>query len=76
MLTVRGQLNSNGDFDWRNSIIDATIMAFLTFFSTLGGTTAAGISAVQAIISAAIAGCTQFFAILAIKRGLIKEGSK
>lgn len=70
MLTVKGQNNADGSFDWRGAIIDAGIMALLTFFTALGGLGTTGSIAAREILAAGIAGATQFCLTLAIKRGL------
>lgn len=70
VLTVVGKSNDDGSFNWKDAICDAGIMAFLTFFTTLGGTSALNIPTFERICSAAISGATQFFLVLAIKRGL------
>jgi len=75
MLCVRGKNNNDGSFNWKDAIIDAGIMASLTFFTSLGGTTAASIPTLQGVLAAGVAACTEFFLVLAIKRGLReKEG--
>ena len=75
MLKVRGQNNSDGSFDWRDALIDAGIMAALTFFTALGGLGATGAVAGRELLSAGTAAATEFFLMLAIKRGLRpKEG--
>ena len=70
MLTVRGTNNENGSFDWSSNLVDAVIMAALTFFAALGGLGATGVVSQREIIAAAIAAATEFFLMLAIKRGL------
>lgn len=70
MLTVRGTNNENGSFDWHSNLVDAAIMAALTFFAALGGLGATGLIAEREAIAAAIAAATEFFLMLAIKRGL------
>lgn len=70
MLTVRGTNNSNGDFDWPSNLIDALIMAALTFFAALGGLGATGILSEREFIAALIAAASEFCLMLAIKRGL------
>jgi hypothetical protein len=42
----------------------------ITFFTTLGGVTAAGADLKIVLISAAISAVAQFFVMLAVKRGL------
>jgi len=70
MLTVRGTNGSNGSFDWKSNLVDAAIMAALTFFAALGGLGATGVISQREVVAAAIAAATQFFLMLAIKRGL------
>lgn len=65
-----GRCNPDTSFDWANAMIDAGIMAGLTFFTALGGTAVVGIPTKEGIIAAGIAAATEFFLILAIKRGL------
>jgi len=73
MLSVRGQLNPDGSFNWKDALIDAGIMASLTFFTALGGLGTTGVISVREVLAAGIAGATEFFMVLAIKRGLKKE---
>lgn len=71
MLSRKGKNNSNGTFNWLDAFIDATIMALLTFFTTLGGMAVTNLlSNPVGWVSAGIAAGTEFFVILAIKRGL------
>ena len=70
MLNTNGKNKANGDFDWSDAIIDSGIMAGLTFFAALGGTSVADIPTVKSMIIASVAAATQFFLSLAIKRGL------
>ena len=75
MLTKNGKNNNDGSFDWKDTIIDAGIMAGLTFFTSLGGMSIAGGQITQTIFGAGIAAAAEFFLMLAIKRGLRpKEG--
>lgn len=77
MLTIRGRNNTDGSFDWKDAIMDAGISAGLTFFTTLGALGAMQmISDAQGYIAAGIAAGGQFFAILCMKRGLIKKSEK
>jgi hypothetical protein len=80
-LTVRGFLVScvnqvtnsvEQKFDWDNAFIDAAITSAVTFFSTLGGGTVAGLRSESSIEAATIAALSQFFVFLALKRGIIK----
>jgi len=70
MLHRHGQFNPDNTFNWRDALIDAAIMGGLTFFTCLGGSATTGILTPREVLSAAIAAATQFFLILAIKRGL------
>ena len=58
-------------FDWENALIDATITAAVTFFSTLGGGSVAGLEGMFAIQAATVSALTQFFVFLALKRGIM-----
>ena len=77
-LSVRGNTftdeNGNKKFDWKNALIDAGIIAALTFFSTLAGTKTASLPDVACLYSAFIASMVQFFTILGMKRGIIRRG--
>lgn len=63
-------------FAWGDALADSAILALLTFFTSLGGTVIADIAFNQALFAAAISGATQFFVVLALKRGLIKQEAK
>lgn len=76
ILSIYGRNHEDGTFNWKDAIIDAGIMACLTFFTSLGGMSATAIITSQTVIGSAIAGVTQFFLVLAIKRGLRKEENK
>jgi len=73
MLSVYGRRNSDGSFNWKDALIDAGIMACLTFFTALGGLGATGVISSREILAAGIGGATEFFMVLAIKRGLKRE---
>jgi hypothetical protein len=45
----------------------------LTFFSTLGGGSVAGLEGISALKAATIAACAQMFVFLALKRGIIQK---
>jgi hypothetical protein len=81
-LTVKGlfvHCTNNVDscqaqkFDWCDAFIDAAIVSGLTFFSTLGGGSVAGLDGLSALKAAAIAACAQFFVFLALKRGIVQS---
>lgn len=69
-MTVRGANNAAGEFDWPGAVVDAAIIAGVTFFSTLGAGTVTGVPTTMALMGASIAAATQFCITLAIKRGL------
>ena len=60
-------------FDWSDALVDSAIISGLTFFSTLGGGSVAGLGSLPALKAAAIAACAQFFIFLALKRGLVQS---
>ncbi len=60
-------------FDWIDALIDAAIISGLTFFSTLGGGSVAGLDGLPAFKAASIAACAQFFIFLALKRGIVQS---
>lgn len=70
VLTTTGKNSMNGSFDWKDALIDSTIMAGLTFFTSLGGLSLTGVIVARDFLAAGIAAATQFFIVLAIKRGL------
>ena len=59
-------------FDWADALIDAVIVSGLSFFSTLGGGSIAGLSGIAGLKAATIAACAQFFIFLALKRGIVQ----
>jgi hypothetical protein len=60
-------------FDWDNALIDAAITSGVTFFSTLGGGSVAGLDTVPGIKVATVAALAQFFIFLALKRGIVQQ---
>lgn len=72
VLSRNGKNNEQGGFDWGDALADAGIMAGSTFFLTLAGMGVAGMMTdiKSALLGAVIAAGGQFFAILAVKRGL------
>jgi len=76
-FSPRGRINPNTErFDWENALIDAAIMAALTFFTSLAGMGLIEVSSPNNLIAASISAAIQFFTILALKRGLIREGEE
>ena len=70
MLNRRGKNNENGSFDWNDALLDAGITAALTFFTALAGSSLFSGDPWSALGAAAVAAAGQFFAFLALKRGL------
>ena len=72
LLNRNGKNNENGSFDWRDALIDAAIMAGSSFMAVLVGLGAVGLleNLTTGLLAAGLAAGAQFFAILAIKRGL------
>jgi len=70
LMTLRGENNSNGTFDWEGAIIDSAILGAITFFSALGGMSVIGVPTRDSLVAASISFATQFFIALAIKRKL------
>jgi hypothetical protein len=64
---------STQKFDWEDALVDAVIISGLTFFSTLGGSSVAGLEGLPALKAAAVAACAQFFVFLALKRGIVQS---
>jgi len=73
VLSIYGRVNGNGRFNWKDALIDAGIMAGLTFFTAIGGLGATGVIGPRELLAAGIGGATEFFMVLAIKRGLKRE---
>ena len=77
-LTIKGLTDNTANskdqkFDWCDAFVDAVIISGLTFFSTLGGGSVAGLDGLSALKAAAIAACAQFFIFLALKRGIVQQ---
>lgn len=71
VLSIRGKNHKDGRFNWSDSFFDAVIMSGLAFFSTLGALGVTGLlHNPEGWLAAFIAGATQFFLTLAVKRGL------
>ena len=72
VLNRAGKNNDDNSFDWEDAVIDAAIMAGSSFFMVLVGLGAVGLleNLTTGLLAAGIAAGAQFFAVLAIKRGL------
>jgi len=73
MLTRNGKNNPNGSFDWKDAILDSSIMAGTTFFTSMGALMSTGHAGAYEIGVVLCATGAQFCVWLAIKRGLRKE---
>lgn len=73
MLERNGNNNEDGSFNWRDALVDAGIISGMTFFTSLGGASFTGSEPYSAIMAAGISAAAQFFAFLALKRGLRKK---
>ena len=75
MLSVRGKVNKDGSFDWREALADAGLIAGFTFFSTLASINITKVVSepVHALCIAGVSAAVQFFATLTAKRGLIRK---
>lgn len=71
VLSRSGKNEADGSFDWKDALLDAGVMGGLAFFSTMGALGVTGIlENPKGWVAAFIAGGTQFFLALAVKRGL------
>ena len=72
VLNRNGKNGENGSFDWEDAVIDAAIMAGSSFFAVLVALGAVGLleNLTVGLLAAGLAAGAQFFAVLAIKRGL------
>lgn len=82
LLDLKGRyicvaVNENGNlekkFDWGNALADAAIFATIGAFTTYGGSLTAGVSTLESLHTAVIAGVLQFATFLGIKRGVIRH---
>lgn len=76
MLTVKGKNNEDGTFNWKDALIDAGIMAGLTFCMTLSSLASTGAITLREVAAAGLAAAYQFFSVLALKRGLREKPKK
>lgn len=59
--------------NWADEVVDAAIVAGITFFAGLGGMAAVDVPTAKAVVAAGIAAGAQFFTVLGLKRGLVKK---
>ncbi|MEM2196424.1 MAG: hypothetical protein QXH10_09245 [Ignisphaera sp.] len=73
-LSIKGSVDpANGKFEWKEAIIDSSILAMISFFTSLAGTSTAGYPTPINLYAAGVSAALQFFTVLALKRGLIKK---
>ena len=70
MLTVRGQIDVNGDFDWTNAFVDAGILTAVSVGVALSAIGSDGIFAANEICTLVSAAIVEFFGFIAAKRKL------
>ena len=68
-LSVRGRRAANGEFDWKNAVMDALLISGGTFFAGLGALAAQGISLEGFVVLVSATGL-EFVSVLAVKRNL------
>jgi len=75
MMSRNGHNDGDGKFNWINALLDASIAAGLTFFTTLAGVSIVRIfdEPAPCIVAAGISAGAQFFIWLAMKRGIVKR---
>jgi hypothetical protein len=74
-LSLRGQKDKKGKFDWSGAVLDAGIISGITFFTGLGTlTSSAAISPTSLCVLLSAVGA-EFLGILATKRGLVQKNS-
>ena len=71
-MSRSGITSDDGDFDWNDALVDASIAAGVTFFATLGGIGVAGLldDPTKACLAAFIAAGGSFCTWLAMKRNI------
>ena len=72
-LSLRGQRDKQGKFDWSGAVLDAGIISGITFFTGLGTLAcSAAISPTSLSVLLSAVGA-EFLGILATKRGLVEK---
>lgn len=73
MLTIRGNNNPDGSFDWSDALIDAGIYAGTSFFTALGALLSQGPLTLHGFSVVACAAAAEFLGFLVAKRKIKKE---
>ncbi len=72
-LSMRGQRDKKGKFDWSGAVLDAGIISGITLFTGLGTlASSAAISPTSLCVLFSAVGA-EFLGILATKRGLVQK---
>jgi hypothetical protein len=69
-LSIRGQRDARGRFDWQEACLDASIISGMTFFSGLGALAAAHAINLDGLIVLLCLTGGEFLSVLAAKRKL------
>jgi hypothetical protein len=72
-LSVRGQKDNKGKFDWSSAILDAGIISGITLFTGLGTLASSCALTPMSICVLFSAVGAEFLGILATKRGLVQK---
>lgn len=70
MLEREGKTNADGSFNWKDALIDSSISAAITGFTSVTAGSLVGSNSSEAIIAALIASGASFFIYLGMKRGI------
>ncbi len=73
-LSIRGQKDAKGRFDWSSAVLDAAIISGITFFTGLGTLASSSAITPESLCVLLSAVGAEFMGILATKRGLVKKG--
>jgi len=76
MLSRNGKNNSNGEFDWRDSVIDAAILGGLAGLAAAGSAQFVMNNPVLSFVTGLLAFTTDFLIVLAVKRGLREKDNR
>lgn len=75
-LSIKGQLTSDGKFDWKEASTDAGVLSSITLFAGLGALAASGALNLLGIVVLLSAVGSEFMGIIATKRGLTVPRTK
>ena len=69
-LSFKGSRTANGNFDWKNAFLDATIISGINLFTGIGTLAAVGDVKINVLLVLLSAVGAEFLGIIAAKRGL------